>query len=87
MLAYCTALGLRDGHLVYAKGNEAQISHRLRNVDVTIHAHTLDLLLSPSQLIEQVATLACVIAEVGLDTVNPFFFAPRSRALLAGEAG
>lgn len=67
MLAYCTALGLPVGHLVYAKGNEDRVTHQVRNVDVTIHAHTLDLLLPPSRLIDQVATLAGVVAGARAD--------------------
>ena len=30
MLAYCTVLGLAEGHLVYAKGNEAAIAHEIQ---------------------------------------------------------
>ena len=62
MLAYCTALGLAVGHLVYAKGNEVGVTHQIRNVDVTIHAHTLDLTTPPSALLQQVSALAGVIA-------------------------
>jgi 5-methylcytosine-specific restriction enzyme subunit McrC len=43
MLAYCTALRLSDGHLVYAKGDAPHGSHRVRNAGVTIHQHALDL--------------------------------------------
>ena len=43
MLAYCTALGLPDGHLVYAKGNATEVTHEVRRVGVVIHAHTVDL--------------------------------------------
>ena len=39
MLAYCTALDLDEGHLIYAKGNEPETSHEVRNVGVTIRAH------------------------------------------------
>jgi 5-methylcytosine-specific restriction enzyme subunit McrC len=38
MLAYCTVLGLAEGHLVYAKGNEPVMSHQIRRAGVTIHA-------------------------------------------------
>ncbi|MFG2286192.1 hypothetical protein ACGFOU_09035 [Streptomyces sp. NPDC048595] len=31
MLAYCTALGLPEGHLIYAKGNVPHASHRVRH--------------------------------------------------------
>ncbi len=45
MLAYCTVLGLGDGHLVYAKGNEPVNIHTVQNAGVTIHCHALDLAL------------------------------------------
>jgi 5-methylcytosine-specific restriction enzyme subunit McrC len=63
MLAYCTALGLPDGHLVYAKGNEVEVSHTVRNAGVRIHAHTLDLAAPPPDLLDQVDDLATRIAE------------------------
>lgn len=47
MLAYCTVLGLAEGHLVYAQGNEPVMSHQIRRTGVTIHRHTLDLSLPP----------------------------------------
>jgi 5-methylcytosine-specific restriction enzyme subunit McrC len=43
MLAYCPALRLRRGHLVYAKGNEAADHHVVRNSGVEIVQHVLDL--------------------------------------------
>ncbi len=58
MLAYCTALELPDGHLVYAKGNAAEVTHEVRHAGVTIHAHTVDLSRSPADLLGQVADLA-----------------------------
>ena len=62
MLAYCTALRLPVGHLVYAKGKEAQLTQHIRHTDITIHTHTLDLKLPPSRLIEQVEALATQVA-------------------------
>jgi 5-methylcytosine-specific restriction enzyme subunit McrC len=61
MLAYCTALALRDGHLVYAKGNEARRSHTVRNAGVVIHAHVLDLDASATSLLAAVGDLAATI--------------------------
>lgn len=58
MLAYCTVLGLSDGHLVYAKGNEAIRTHVVEASGVTLHCHTLDLGLAPSELLKQVNSLA-----------------------------
>jgi 5-methylcytosine-specific restriction enzyme subunit McrC len=63
MLAYCTALRLRRGFLVYAKdsGEEARI-HDVRNSKCTIEVRTLDVELEPEQLLAQVQTLAKEIA-------------------------
>ncbi|MDF9717341.1 hypothetical protein [Nocardioides sp. ChNu-99] len=58
LLAYCTVLGLSEGHLVYAKGNEAAVAHTVRGAGVAISCHTLDLDQSPDQLLEQVVELA-----------------------------
>jgi 5-methylcytosine-specific restriction enzyme subunit McrC len=58
VLAYCTVLGLRVGHLVYAKGNEEPRAHSVVGADVTIRCHTLDLAQSPASVLEQVASLA-----------------------------
>lgn len=58
MLAYCIALGLPDGHLVYAKGNALEVGHEVRGVGVFIHAHTVDLDTQPAELLRQVDDLA-----------------------------
>ena len=58
MLAYCTALGLPIGHLVYAKGNEAEQQLVVRGSGVQLHAHALDLELMPAQLLAQVDEVA-----------------------------
>lgn len=55
VLAYCSALGLRQGHLVYAAG-DAPARHVVRRAGIEIHTHALDLTL-PS---------AAVLAQVGL---------------------
>ena len=66
MLAYCTALRLWDGHLVYAKGNEEQVVHEIRNVGVRVHAHTLDLATEPRALLDQVDQLGRrIVASAG----------------------
>lgn len=62
MLAYCTVLGLKDGHLVYAKGNEPIRIHRVARADVQLHCHALDLGLPPAELLAQVDLLAEYIA-------------------------
>ncbi|MBG0824924.1 restriction endonuclease [Planomonospora sp. ID91781] len=43
MLAYCTALRLPRGHLVYAKGNADAARHVVRHTGVEIVCHALDL--------------------------------------------
>lgn len=58
MLAYCTALGLPDGHLVYAKGNASEVTHTVRNVGVVVHAHTVDLDAQPINLLREIGDLA-----------------------------
>ena len=58
MLAYCTVLRLREGHLIYAQGEEPAISHDVIGAGVTLHCHTLDLAESPASLLEQIAELA-----------------------------
>lgn len=58
LLAYCTVLGVTNGHLVYAKGEEPALAHKIRGAAVTIHCHTLDLDQPPANLLEQVAELA-----------------------------
>lgn len=58
MLAYCTALSLREGHLVYAKGNAPHTTHRVRNAGVVIHQHMLELNQSPADLLSDIQALA-----------------------------
>jgi 5-methylcytosine-specific restriction enzyme subunit McrC len=58
MLAYCTALGLPEGHLVYAKGNAAHAAHRVRHAGVLIHQHALDLDQEPAGLLADIGEVA-----------------------------
>ncbi|MEW1778708.1 restriction endonuclease [Streptomyces sp. NPDC086777] len=58
MLAYCTALGLREGHLVYAKGNAPHAAHTVRHAGIVIHQHALDLDQEPSGLLSDVEKVA-----------------------------
>jgi 5-methylcytosine-specific restriction enzyme subunit McrC len=58
MLAYCTVLRLPIGHLVYAKGNEDATRHAVRNADVEIRCHALDLEQPPALLLRQIAHIA-----------------------------
>ncbi len=58
MLAYCTALGLHEGHLVYAKGNAPHAAHRVRHAGVVLHQHALDLDREPAALLADIAGLS-----------------------------
>lgn len=58
LLAYCTALGLADGHLVYALGEEQAAVHQVRGTPVRIHCHTLDLRDQPAGLLLQLESIA-----------------------------
>ncbi|WP_432174102.1 McrC family protein [Streptomyces sp. Tue6028] len=62
MLAYCTALGLREGHLVYAKGNVAHAAHRVRHAGIVIHQHALDLDQQPAGLLADIAAVSLQMA-------------------------
>ncbi|MGE7385713.1 McrC family protein [Streptomyces sp. NPDC004126] len=58
MLAYCTALGLPEGHLVYAKGNAPHAAHRVRHAGIVLHQHALDLDREPAALLADIAALS-----------------------------
>ncbi|MFI2426230.1 McrC family protein [Streptomyces sp. NPDC018955] len=58
MLAYCTALGLGEGHLVYAKGNAGHAAHQVRHAGVVLHQHALDLDREPAGLLAGVGEVA-----------------------------
>ena len=62
LLAYCTALGLHEGHLIYAKGNEAPARHEVRQSGIQILCHALDLSQPPDALVDQMHGLARTIA-------------------------
>lgn len=59
MLAYCTALQLSRGHLIYAEGEGTPVTHRIVNTDpaIEIEQHPLDLTTTPAQVLAQVRTL------------------------------
>jgi 5-methylcytosine-specific restriction enzyme subunit McrC len=58
MLAYCTALRLQVGHLVYAKGNETESSAIIPNAKIDIRCHTVDLNAHQDGLAKQIGELA-----------------------------
>jgi 5-methylcytosine-specific restriction enzyme subunit McrC len=62
LLAYCTVLGLRTGHLVYARGNEEPTRHVVRGTGIEIVCHALDLDQPPEALVAEVRGLAASVA-------------------------
>ncbi|MGH3305937.1 MAG: McrC family protein [Streptosporangiaceae bacterium] len=66
MLAYCTALELPCGHLIYAKGAGDAVRHEIRQAGVEIIGHALDLDSDPATLLGQVSNLADRLAENSL---------------------
>lgn len=59
--AYCTALGLRQGHLVYAGSRvdgARPLIHRVLNTDIDVVQWPLDVGVSPRKLLAQVQSLA-----------------------------
>ncbi|MFF5479346.1 McrC family protein [Streptomyces sp. NPDC012935] len=62
LLAYCTALGLHQGHLVYAAASQgcpsAPTHHTVRRAGITVTTHTVDLAQSPAALLRTVTELA-----------------------------
>jgi 5-methylcytosine-specific restriction enzyme subunit McrC len=62
MLAYCTALRLSLGHLVYAKGAGQEVRHVIREADIEIRGYALDLGREPDALLGQVRKLAADLA-------------------------
>ncbi|MFJ9952576.1 McrC family protein [Kitasatospora sp. NPDC091207] len=68
MLAYCTALGLTEGHLVYAAGREEARVHEVRGAEglggrgIRLHQHALDLDTGPAELLTVFRGLAALVA-------------------------
>ena len=71
LLAYCIVLGLPNGHLVYAKGNEEPARHVVRRSGVEISCHAVDLSLAPEMLMSQMRDLAQTIASAHLVAAAP----------------
>lgn len=62
MVVYCTALGLRRGHLVYAEGLQHPVVHEVRHSGVQVMRHALDLASSPQVLLSGVDRIAAELA-------------------------
>jgi len=63
LVAYCTALGLSHGHLVYAQGETAPATVQVVGADITIVCHAVDLTLPPDRLLASITGLADRIVE------------------------
>ncbi|HEX6500126.1 MAG TPA: restriction endonuclease [Micromonosporaceae bacterium] len=58
MLAYCTALNVRTGWLVYAQGASPPGRRRISNSQIEVVHHPLDLTVEPSKLLAHIDALA-----------------------------
>jgi 5-methylcytosine-specific restriction enzyme subunit McrC len=67
LLAYCTVLGLRNGHLVYAKGDQEPARHIVRRSGIEIFCRAVDLDLEPDALLAQMYDLAGLISRLASD--------------------
>ena len=69
MLAYCAAIGLPRGFLIYAKDNGAEArTHSVINASCSIEVRTLDVEAHPEVLLAQVEVLAAEIARNRTET-------------------
>lgn len=69
MLAYCTALGVPDGHLVYPAGEVAPTSHTIRGSGVRVHIRTVDLSGPPGGVQASVEAVAAAIRRCARGTI------------------
>jgi len=67
LLAYCTAYGLRRGHLIYAAGNDEPPIYRINGAGVEVTTHTLDLAAVPAALLGRMERLAAAVVETVRD--------------------
>jgi 5-methylcytosine-specific restriction enzyme subunit McrC len=68
MLAYCTALKLPRGHLIYAKGAGEAVTHTVREAGIEIISHALELDVEPAALLGQIRDLANALAGSAVPT-------------------
>lgn len=61
VLAYCTALGIRSGHLVYAAGGPPRVL-TVRNSGVRVHTHVISLNAPRDRILTSVDSVATEIA-------------------------
>lgn len=80
MLAYCTALRVPVAWLVYASGAHGPVTRRVRNAGIEIVEYLLQLDVTPSALLTQVADLAATSWDRSASApVPPAPPAPRQR--------
>lgn len=70
LFAYCTVMGLPEGHLVYASGDERPTVHRISGTNVLIHTHALDLDQPPAGLLAQAGELGARMANVTAGNIH-----------------
>lgn len=58
MLAYCTALDVRRGHLLYARGLGPVREHEVRHADTVLACHAFDLEQDPAAILAEVERFA-----------------------------
>lgn len=71
MLAYCTALAVPTGWLVYAQGDDPPAVHRVRQTSIDIVHWPLDLQASPREILSQVNALATRAMAAGPAGLRP----------------
>jgi 5-methylcytosine-specific restriction enzyme subunit McrC len=77
MLAYCTALRLGEGHLVYAHGEAEPVTYTAREAGTRIVVSTVDLRQPPGPLLAELVRLAGRIAQAaGQHPATPTLSAP-----------
>ncbi|WP_378148769.1 McrC family protein [Cnuibacter sp. UC19_7] len=69
MVTYCTRYGLRDGHLIYASGEETPQKVSIVGAPITVHCHALELAGSPAEILASVDRIAeaIVMSKSGAD--------------------
>jgi 5-methylcytosine-specific restriction enzyme subunit McrC len=58
LLAYCTTFGVKQAHLVYAKGAQQSARYAVKRSDIEIFVHALDLAQQPAEILARVGGIA-----------------------------
>lgn len=86
MLAYCAAIGLPRGFLIYAKDNGAEArTHSVINASCSIEVRALDVEAHPEVLLAQVEVLAAEIARSRTETGRASRLQTRSTSVLTAR--